>query len=249
MAPRMPHVYLVRHGQTEWSLNGRHTGTSDIPLTEKGVEIMKRTAKKVVPGVIEPKNVSHVFVSPRKRAQTTADLLFNHDDKNKFKSFETEDDVAEWDYGAYEGLKTHEIRETKPDWDIWTDGCPPGDKYPGESPQQMSDRVDRVIAKIRAIHKECLERPDRDGTGQDIVIVSHGKVYRGLSCPDQIIYAPYPPLGHFSRAFVARWCDLPLNTGYHFVVDPGALHVLGYQHNTMKEPSLIGLNWYTEERC
>ncbi|KAJ9093477.1 hypothetical protein QFC19_008336 [Naganishia cerealis] len=130
------------------------TGTSDIPLTEKGVEIMKRTAKKVVPGVIEPKNVSHVFVSPRKRAQLTADLLFNHDDKNNFQSFETENDVQEWDYGAYEGLKTHEIRQQKPDWDIWTDGCPPGDKYPGESPQQMSDRVDRVIAKIRAIHKE-----------------------------------------------------------------------------------------------
>lgn len=98
--------------------------------------------------------------------------LFNHDDKNKFKAFETEEDVAEWDYGAYEGLKTHEIRQHKPDWDIWTDGyvstfrrvrslltcsrdrCPPGEKYPGESPQQMSDRVDRVIAKIRAIHKE-----------------------------------------------------------------------------------------------
>ncbi|KAJ9100725.1 hypothetical protein QFC20_005418 [Naganishia adeliensis] len=109
MAPRMPHVYLVRHG------------TSDIPLTEKGVEIMKRSAKKVVPGVIEPSNVSHVFVSPRKRAQLTADLLFNHDDKNKFKAFETEEDVAEWDYGAYEGLKTHEIRQHKPDWDIWTD--------------------------------------------------------------------------------------------------------------------------------
>ncbi|GHJ89646.1 hypothetical protein NliqN6_6048 [Naganishia liquefaciens] len=227
MAPRMPHVYLVRHGQTEWSLNGRHTGTSDIPLTEKGVEIMKRTAKKVVPDVIVPENVSHVFVSPRKRAQLTADLLFNHDEKNVFKSFETCDDVQEWDYGAYEGLKTHEIRAKKPDWDIWQDGCPPGEKYPGESPQQMSDRVDRVIAKIRAIHKECLERPDRDGKAQDIVIVSHG---------------------HFSRAFVARWCDLPLKTGYHFVVDPGALHVLGYQHNTMKEPSLIGLNWFTEER-
>lgn len=64
----------------------------------------------------------------------------------------TEPEVGEWDYGAYEGKLTKDIRKEKPNWDIWTDGCPPGEDTPGESPQEMSDRVDRVIAKVRAIH-------------------------------------------------------------------------------------------------
>lgn len=96
MAPRMPYVYLIRHGQTEWSQNGRHTGTSDIPLTQKGEDIMRVTASKIVPDIISPDKCSHVFVSPRQRAQKTADLLFNGDDKERFTGFETTDDVAEW---------------------------------------------------------------------------------------------------------------------------------------------------------
>lgn len=188
---------------------------------------MERASKKIVPDVIDPKKVSHVFVSPRQRAQQTADILFNHDAKTTFKAFETTEDIAEWDYGAYEGLKTKEIKQMKPDWFIWKDGCPPGKDHPGESVQQMQDRVDRIIARIKGVHAECMARENRDGRAQDVVIVSHG---------------------HFSRVFIARWCDLPLEMGYHFSCDAGGLNILGYQHNTLKEPSLIGLNWFSEDR-
>lgn len=138
--------------------------------------------------------------------------------------------LARRDYGLYEGMLTKDIRsQYKQDWDIWTDGCPPGglNDTKGETPQQMTERVDRFIGKIRKLHEQCLADPGRASKPQDIVIVSHG---------------------HFSRAFVARWCQMDISMGYHFVVDPGALHILGYQHNTLKEPSLIGLNWYSQER-
>ncbi|GFZ47342.1 hypothetical protein JCM24511_05085 [Saitozyma sp. JCM 24511] len=215
MAPkkRMPRVYLIRHGETEWSLNGRHTGVSDIPLTANGEKMVKEMGPRMMgPGkLIDPAAVRHVFISPRKRAQRTAELLFGANPLPKCY-MTTEPEVAEWDYGAYEGMLTKDIRKDRPDWEIWTDGCPPGDT-PGETPQQMSDRVDRVIAKVRAIHTK-------------VMIFSHG---------------------HFTRVFIARWCGFPLKAGYNFAADAGGLAVLGYQHNTLKEPSLLGLNWYSED--
>ncbi|WVQ63808.1 uncharacterized protein L199_001963 [Kwoniella botswanensis] len=228
MGRRMPRVYLIRHGETEWSLNGRHTGVTDIPLTENGEKMVKEMSPKMMGKgkLINPNHLRHIFVSPRQRAQRTAELLFG-DNKPLKCNFTTEPDVGEWDYGKYEGMLTKDIRKDKADWNIWDDGCPPGET-PGESPQQMTERVDRVIAKVRAIHQAAEDAADtpEEADYADVIIFSHG---------------------HFSRSFIARWCDLPIKTGYHFSAEAGGLAVLGYQHKTLKEPSLLGLNWYTED--
>ncbi|ORX39171.1 histidine phosphatase superfamily [Kockovaella imperatae] len=226
---RMPRVYLIRHGETEWSLNGRHTGSTDIPLTENGERIVKEMGPRIFGpnNLINPEHIRHVIISPRQRAQKTAELLFGSHPPPSC-SFTTDPDVQEWDYGKYEGMLTKDIRKEKPDWSIWDDGCPPGSETPGETPQQMSDRVDKVIEKVRKIHREAEQNasgPD-DVDHSDVIIVSHG---------------------HFSRSFIARWCDFPIQAGYHFAADAGGLAVLGYQHMTLKEPSLMGLNWYTED--
>ncbi|CED84905.1 phosphoglycerate mutase [Phaffia rhodozyma] len=242
MAPRMPRVYLIRHGETEWSINGRHTGVSDIPLTQNGETVMKNNAPLITgPGkLIDPKTLTHVIVSPRVRAQKTAELLFEHC-KNEFdiKHWETSEEVGEWKYGAFEGLHTHEIQKIRPGWKIWRDGCPSDDKHAGETAEEMQDRVDRVIEKIRNIHREAedrgcqgkseLSQKERRSLAEsaDICIVSHG---------------------HFSRVFIARWCGFPLAAGTNFSTDPGGLTLLGYQHGTLDEPSVLGVNWFTEPK-
>ncbi|KAJ9099914.1 hypothetical protein QFC21_003919 [Naganishia friedmannii] len=111
--------------------------------------------------------------------------------KSSSVAVEIDEDTAEWDYGGYEGLTTQQILERKSDWDMWRDGCPPGAEYPGESPEQMMERVDRVVAKVRAVQKKDLEEQQPDESGRDVIIVSHGD---------------------FSRAFVARWLNLPLDS-------------------------------------
>ncbi|KAL1407638.1 hypothetical protein Q8F55_007071 [Vanrija albida] len=228
---RMPRVYLIRHGETEWSINGRHTGVSDIPLTANGEKVIKEAGPRIVgegdDKLIHPKFLRHIFVSPRKRARRTFELMFG-DDLPDQCAVETVPEVAEWDYGKYEGWLTKDIRKDHPGWEIWKDGCPPGET-PGETPEQMTARVDGVIARIRKIHAEAKNtspNPDSVENG-DVIIFSHG---------------------HFTRAFIARWCNFPIAAGYHFSADPGGLAVLGYQHFNLNEPSLLGLNWYTEEQ-
>ncbi|KAL7409033.1 histidine phosphatase superfamily [Mrakia frigida] len=240
MAPRLPRVYLIRHGETEWSINGRHTGVSDIPLTPRGEQVMKDVAPQIVgPGkLLDPSKLTHIIVSPRLRAQTTAKLLF----EPAMESFgevkwETTEEVGEWKYGEYEGLLSHQIQARRPGWRIWIDGCPPDDKHDGETALQMQNRVDGVIAKIRAIHQAAEDRgcgaasadltqKERRAAAEeaDVVIVSHG---------------------HFSRVFIARWCGFPLEAGTNFSTDAGGLTLLGYQHGTLNEPSVLGVNWYT----
>ncbi|AAW44186.1 hypothetical protein CNBF3890 [Cryptococcus deneoformans B-3501A] len=227
-AKRMPRVYLVRHGETEWSLNGRHTGVTDIPLTANGEKmVLEMSPRMIGPGkLINPAHLRHILISPRRRAQRTAQLLFGENAPPECNII-TDPEVAEWDYGAYEGMLSKDIKKEAPNWSIWDDGCPPGET-PGESPAQMSARVDRVIAKVRALHAEAENAAENadEVDYSDVMIFSHG---------------------HFSRCFIARWCDLPIKAGYHFAAEAGGLAVLGYQHKSLKEPSLLGLNWYTED--
>ncbi|GAA93590.1 uncharacterized protein L969DRAFT_18704 [Mixia osmundae IAM 14324] len=231
MAPRLPRVYVVRHGETEWSLSGQHTGTSDIPLTANGEKTVRELGKQIAgPGkLLCPQTISHVYLSPRKRAQRTFELLFeslNEDDhKYMCRHLQTTDDVREWDYGAYEGLTSEEIREKHdPDWDIWTKGCPDG-----ESPDKMQERVDKVVHTVAKVHEEHWQkvksgqRGDAGGEGGDVLIVTHG---------------------HFSKTFLTRWCKLPLKDGRIFVVDAGGVSVGGYQHHDLKEQSLLAMNLY-----
>ena len=127
-------LVLIRHAQTEWSISGRHTGSSDIPLTDAG----RAAARELV----EPLSIwrfGRVLVSPLRRARETADLC------GLGASAEVMEELREWDYGEYEGLTTAEIRAERPDWSLWRDGCPGG-----ESPAAVGARADRVLAALAA---------------------------------------------------------------------------------------------------
>ncbi|MGZ9158047.1 MAG: histidine phosphatase family protein, partial [Nitrospira sp.] len=142
---------MIRHGETAWSLNGRHTGTTDIPLTDNG----RRLAERLRPALA--RNAFRlVLCSPMQRARDTCDLA-------GFGNTAVIDaDLVEWNYGNYEGLTPIQIHEIAPGWLIFRDGCPGG-----EAPEQVGARVDRVIARARAA----------DG---DVVMFAHGHVLRVL---------------------------------------------------------------------
>ncbi|PPQ67043.1 hypothetical protein CVT26_009940 [Gymnopilus dilepis] len=209
----MPRLLIVRHGQTEWSQNGRHTGFSDIPLTEHGLQQVKKIAPHLVGDglLIDPKNLCTAFVSPRQRARKTFELLFEHIGELPKHVFTEE--VGEWDYGDYEGLTSAEIKKLNPTWNIWNDGCPGG-----ESVEAMEARVDGIIKKVREHHQQYKEgKVDT----RDVLIVAHG---------------------HFNRVLISRWINFSLCLGTHFNVEPASVAVLGYNHNSLAEPALNGLN-------
>jgi len=129
-----PHsVWLVRHGETEWSRNGRHTSTTDLPLLPDG-ECVARGLRDRLDGT----DFGLVLTSPRQRARATAELA-------GFPDAEVDEDLAEWAYGDYEGITTDEVRRTDPGWTIWT-GAVPG----GETAAQVGERLDRVVARLVA---------------------------------------------------------------------------------------------------
>lgn len=131
----------MRHGPTEWSRDGRHTSVTDLPLLPDGEPDARALAARLAD--LDP---ALVLTSPRLRARRTAELA-------GFASAEVDDDLAEWAYGAYEGVTTVAIREDRPGWSIWTDGCPdaePPGQAPGESPAEVGARLDRVVARARA---------------------------------------------------------------------------------------------------
>ena len=143
-------IWLLRHAETEWSRLGRHTGRTDVPLTDAGREHARTLA-----GRVATHRFSMVLCSPLSRARETADLVGLQP--------QLRDDLVEFDYGDYEGLTTPEIREQRPDWYLWRDGCPGG-----ETPDDVGVRVDRVIA-------EAL------GADGDVALVAHGHVLRALA--------------------------------------------------------------------
>jgi len=142
-------VVLIRHGETEWALEGRHTSFTDLPLTEKG-----REEAGLLQTALKGWQFKQVFSSPLKRARETCELAGVAD------GVIVEPDLSEWNYGRFEGLTTDQIQKEMPDWDVFEQGCPEGD-----SPARVSERVDRVIEKIRAI----------DG---DVAVFSHGHLSR-----------------------------------------------------------------------
>ena len=127
-------IYVVRHGETEWTLSGQHTGVTDIPLTENG-----RKTAKLWQQVLAKESFALVLTSPLLRARETCELSGLGD------KAEIDRDLVEWNYGEYEGLTPLQIHEKAPNWMIFADGAPGG-----ETPAQVGVRVDRVIAKVRA---------------------------------------------------------------------------------------------------
>ncbi|HEV2758130.1 MAG TPA: histidine phosphatase family protein [Acidimicrobiales bacterium] len=142
-------VVLVRHGQTEWSLSGQHTGTTDMPLTDEG-----RRHAEALGGRLSAWSFARILTSPLSRAVDTCRLAGLGDDA------ETTNDLREWDYGEYEGRRTVDIREERPGWGLWKDGVPGG-----ETVDEVGARADRVIDAARS-------------TGGDMALFAHGHVLR-----------------------------------------------------------------------
>jgi probable phosphoglycerate mutase len=141
----LPEAHLVRHGETTWTIEGRHTGAADVPLTERG-ERDARALAALLPGPFV-----RVFTSPLQRAHRTAELA------GFGGRAESEPDLAEWDYGDYEGRRTAEIRDERPGWNLFVEGCPGG-----ETLDQVSARAERVIARVRAEAGDVLLFAHRD---------------------------------------------------------------------------------------
>jgi broad specificity phosphatase PhoE len=140
MSEVLPLAYLARHGETAWSLSGQHTGRTDLPLTERG-ERNARALGERLQGV----SFARVFTSPLQRATRTCELAGFAD------RAEIDRDLLEWDYGDYEGRRTSEIHEERPDWQLFRDGCPGG-----ESPKDIGARADRVVTRVRAVEGNVL---------------------------------------------------------------------------------------------
>ncbi|MEY2242169.1 histidine phosphatase family protein [Streptomyces sp. BF23-18] len=155
----MGELIVIRHGQTEWSLSGRHAGRTDVPLTEAG----ETTAEALAPRLAR-RPLAAVLSSPLSRATRTAELAGLTDVR-------PDPDLLEWDYGGYEGLTAAQIRELRPGWDLWRDGVVPGDTgHPGERIQEVAARTDAVLDRIRPLL--------RDG---DVAVVAHGHLARVLT--------------------------------------------------------------------
>src|SRR5579859_2653289 len=165
------------------------SGRTDLPLTQNGVRRMREAAKALVgeDRLLTTSTLVQIFVSPRQRAKQTLAIfgLPSH-----IPVTETQE-LCEWDYGDYEGVTTADIKKSRPngEWDIWKDGCPGG-----ESPKDVSRRVDGLIAKIREIHMDA-KKEDKFG---DVVLVAHA---------------------HILRSFTARWLNLDISAGRHFLLD------------------------------
>ncbi len=186
----MGELLLVRHGETEWTLSRRHTSYTDLPLTANG-----EGQARAVAAVLAQRAVALTLTSPLWLARRTAELA-------ALRRAQVEPDLHEWDYGGYEGLTTAEIRGARPGWALWTDGVAAGPAdHPGESPQQVGARADRVLARIRPVLA--------DSTLGDVVLVAHG---------------------HLLRVLAARQLGLPPAAGALFRLDTGTVSTLGTEH-------------------
>lgn len=186
-------LVLLRHGETDWSRSGQHTGRTELELTTAGRDEAAAAAEVLNTLKLED---PVVISSPRRRALITAELAGLRVD-------EVSELLSEWDYGCYEGLTTAEIRRTDPEWLVWTHGC-----VGGESVAEVSDRADAAIT-VALDHL----------TSRDVVFVGHG---------------------HFSRAVVTRWLELPLVEGARFGMTAASVAVCGFEH-AVRQIAALGL--------
>jgi probable phosphoglycerate mutase len=198
----MGELILVRHGQTEWSVAGRHTGRTDIPLTPKG-ESSAAALRPLLARRLAGTRLAAVFTSPAQRAARTAELAGlgapGKPGSAGGPAPRQDPDLWEWDYGGYEGITTAEIQQGRPDWSLWRDGVIPGNAaHPGESVESVGERVDRVLKRAEPLLA--------DG---DVALVAHG---------------------HVLRILTARYLALPPADGRLFRLDTGTVSALGAEH-------------------
>lgn len=186
----MGDLVLIRHGETEWSRALRHTSYTDLQLTGRGEDHARAIAKLLDHGAI-----GLALTSPMRRAMRTADLI-------GLVHPQVDPELVEWEYGGYEGLTTAEIREARPDWDLWTQGVVPGpDGHPGESPEEIGARADRVLQRLGPVIA--------DPASGDIVLVAHA---------------------HFLRVLAARRIGLPPSAGALLRLGTATVSRLGIEH-------------------
>jgi probable phosphoglycerate mutase len=178
---RKDQLFLIRHGETEWSKSGRHTSTTDLPLTAEGEHVAKSLKSRLADETFDL-----VLTSPRQRARRTAELA-------GFGGAEVDEDLVEWDYGDYEGITTAEIRKTVPGWTVWAHPVPNG-----ETAAQVAARLDRVNARIAAVPG-------------DVLVFGHSHALRGLT---------------------ARWLELDVTEGRHFVLNTATVSILGWERGS-----------------
>jgi broad specificity phosphatase PhoE len=185
---RTDRLWLVRHGETEWSRDGRHTSTTDLELTSEG----ERVARELAPR-LAVEDFDLVLTSPRIRARRTAELA-------GFPDAEITPDLVEWDYGEYEGMTTPQIRETVPGWTVWSHPV-----QGGETPAQVATRLDKVVRRVAEV-------------AGDVLVFGHGHALRGLA---------------------ARWLQLEVTEGRHFVLGTATISVLGWERGS---PAVVRWN-------
>ena len=140
MSQPLPSIYLVRHGETAWTLSRQHTGLTDLPLTQVGEQDARKLGVR-----LRPLSVPHIFASPLQRARRTCELA------GFGEKAQVDPDLVEWNYGNFEGLTSAEIKKQKPGWNLFRDGCPGG-----ESVAQIGARADRFIARLRALDSDAI---------------------------------------------------------------------------------------------
>ncbi|MFF2653263.1 histidine phosphatase family protein [Streptomyces sp. NPDC058045] len=185
----MGDLLLVRHGETEWSRSGRHTSFTDVPLTEDG----EAQARALAP-LLTSHHIAAAFTSPMLRARRTAELA-------GLPGARVDPDLREWDYGAYEGVTTAEIHRGRPGWYLFEDGVEPGGpEHPGESPEEVGTRADRMLSTVDAALGNA------EGS---VVLVAHG---------------------HFLRVLTARRLGLGPRQGALFQLATGTVCRLSTEH-------------------
>ncbi|HEY6492208.1 MAG TPA: histidine phosphatase family protein [Trebonia sp.] len=199
----MGDLIVLRHGQTEWSASGRHTGRTDIPLTARGAADAAALAP-VLARRLAGAPLAAVFISPAQRATHTAELAGlgrpGVPARADWPEPRHDPDLWEWDYGGYEGITTPDIQRKRPGWSLWRDGIIPGNAdHPGESVESVGERVDRVLKRVAPLL----------GDG-NVVLVAHG---------------------HVLRVLTARYLGLPPVDGRLFRLDTGTVSSLGTEHD------------------
>jgi broad specificity phosphatase PhoE len=152
MSQHLPVIYLARHGETAWTVSGQHTGLTDIPLTERGERNARRLGER-----LKGLTFARVLTSPLQRARRTCELA------GFGRSAVVDPDLVEWNYGAYEGKTSAEILKERPDWQLFRDGCPGG-----ERPADVEKRADRLVTRLRALNS-------------DVLLFSSGHILRSLA--------------------------------------------------------------------